>query len=100
LQTALDRATVAEAAAYNNNNGAADNDLEQGRIVRNRRRKAEPPTLRRALLSLQGGSASAYATENSLGQGLDAIDDFLTKSGKILRYNPLARLFFGTYNTC
>ena len=98
LQTALNRATVAEAAAYNhgNNNSSSsvDDDLERGRIMRRRKKAnsaAPAPTMRMALLQFGDGPNGP----RRVGQSLDAIDGFLTKSGKVLRYNPIVRLCFG-----
>ena len=92
LHGALNRATVAEAAAE------AD-DPERGLLKhrrggRNGRRKAEAgPSMRTALL--QGSSSISDGTTQRIGKSLDAVDEFVSKSGKVLRSNPIARLFFG-----
>jgi len=92
LHTALNRATVAEAAAE------AD-DPERGLLKhrrggRNGRRKAEAgPSMRTALL--QGSSSISDGTMQRIGKSLDVVDEFVSKSGKVLRSNPIARLFFG-----
>jgi DNA repair exonuclease SbcCD ATPase subunit len=113
LQDALNRATIAEAAAesnqYSSASGAARNDLydddedndsaERGIVMRRRNgtRRAKPavPTMR-AALSLDSLPVGDVDSRQRIGKSLDTLDTFLLQSGKVLRYNPMARLLFGT----
>jgi hypothetical protein len=95
LSVALNRATVAEAAAETPLRGNDSFDeMERApdggsRTIRRRRardRKSDAPSMRGAL-QVDG--------VRGVGKSLDAIDVFLAKSGEVLRFNPVARLFFG-----
>lgn len=116
LHVALNRATVAEAAAEtafatNSGGGGADSDwpvdnddaAERGMRRRNAASNKSPssrakgnyaPTMRAALWL--DGLPGAGSNSQSIGKSLDVLDGFLSSSGKILRHNPVARLFFGT----
>jgi len=97
LHAALNRATVAEAAAESaySNNDDAERGLSRRGAARNGRKKADAPSMRMAL-QIDSFEGSNSGGGQSIGKSLDVVDGFLTKSGKILRYNPIARLFFGT----
>jgi hypothetical protein len=118
LQAALNRVIVAEAAAestfttvsssslsqqqeWTSNN----NDLESGYTVRrrglnnknkNQKGLTDVPTIRTALrLDSFQGNGNGTTSSQSIGKSLDILDTFLAQSGEILRFNPIARLFFG-----
>lgn len=104
LQVAMNRAVVAEAAAEAACASGTDSDWptepERGNMRRrsggSKKRSAvtEAPTMRSAL-RLDGLQLSG--SNQSIGKSLDVLDGFLAKSGQILRYNPVARLLFGTF---
>jgi hypothetical protein len=114
LQDALNRATIAEAAAesnqYSSPSGAAtrneyydddeDNDSAERGIAMRRRgggsRRAKPAPTMRAALSLDSLPVGDVGSRQRIGKSLDTLDTFLLESGKVLRYNPMARLLFGT----
>ena len=104
LQTAMDRASKAEATleSVTITTGGESTDIEVGEALMiggPRRRRARGidtdrfGSMRSALKvdTIQGGSSQA------IGKALDSIDAFLSQSGKILRYNPFARLMFILY---
>jgi hypothetical protein len=110
LQSALNRAVVAEAAAEatfspTESNWQADpergiNVRRRGGNSRNTNGKAsstDTPTIRAALhLESVHGNGNGSSSQ-SIGKGLDILDNFLAQSGEILRFNPFARLLFGTF---
>lgn len=128
LQDALNRATIAEASAetmYPSGSGAvrgdsdmwqatltsSDNDDDPEPGVRRRgggtirrshqRRKAEnQETSMRAALSIDNLPVGNTSSKQRIGKGLDILDSFLGESGKILRFNPMARLIFGKHCWC
>ena len=105
LQAALNRAQKAETALEEKMETASydtGDDLEVangspiGSGMRRRvgrRVKGRGPSIRKALHldAVQTGQSER------IGKSLDALDAFLTESGKFLRYNPLARLLFIVY---
>ena len=77
----------------NNSSSSMDNEIERGLVMRRHRKEnTAPPVLsmRMALLHIGDGPNGPLR----VGQSLDAIDGFLTTSGKVLRYNPIVRLCF------
>jgi hypothetical protein len=44
-----------------------------------------------------GGGRGGHAGAEAIGRTLDAVDSLLSQSGKVLRSNPVARLFFVAY---
>jgi len=95
LHAALNRATVAEAAAELAFSSNDYQDAERGLKRRNGRKKGNGPSMRTALQIDSGGGGGGQGSQR-IGESLDVLDGFLSKSGKVLRYNPIARLFFGT----
>ena len=98
LQLATERAIKAEAALetaqFGNSDGVQDVEIGPSMRRRRRGRSPKPETIRSAL------QLDALAHNNSaeqIGKALDGLDSFLLQSGKILRYQPVARLFFILY---
>ena len=94
LMAATERANKAETALEAAQ--SASNDVEVARGMRRRKRgnSPRPETIRSAL---QLDSFSQNNSTEQLGRALDGLDAFLLQSGKILRYQPLARLVFILY---
>jgi flagellin-like hook-associated protein FlgL len=126
LSAALERAQSAESAledaqaalaASNFRGGDDDDDVEPGlarmrtRLNRVRQRggrggvlgRSHPSNTMRSALKLDGltmhphAGGSGPAGAEAVGKTLDAMDSLLSQSGKVLRANPFARLFFVAY---
>jgi hypothetical protein len=113
LNVALNRATVAEAVAEQqqqqipfgspdsiNDNVNSYNKTPTSGIRMNKRRnnntESNFPSMRKAfMIDTNDSFSTSNTTVSKLGTVLDATDTVLSKSGRVLRYNPFARLFFG-----
>ena len=95
LKVALARAEQAEAAATENVSHASDpsRDIERGGsgVARRRGARTKKSPLMKEVFQLDSFQSPG---SQRLGKSLDVLDDFLAKSGTVLRYNPLARFFF------
>jgi hypothetical protein len=101
LKAANDRASKAETLleSAQNENGGTMHDVElatggYSQTIRRRRREPKVETIRSAL---HLDSFSQNKSTEQIGKALDGLDSFLVQSGKVLRYQPLARLFFILY---
>jgi hypothetical protein len=97
LKAANDRASKAETSlesAQNENGGMHDVELADYSKIRRRRREPKVETIRSAL---HLDSLSQTKSTEQIGKALDGLDSFLVQSGKVLRYQPIARLFFILY---
>jgi flagellin-like hook-associated protein FlgL len=126
LSAALERAQSAESAledaqaalaASNRRDDDDDDDVEPGlarmrtRLNRVRQRggrggvlgRSHPSNTMRSALKLDGlmvhphAGGGGPAGAEAIGKTLDAVDSLLSQSGKVLRGNPFARLFFVAY---
>ena len=95
LKVALTRVEQAEAAAAEKSSQVTNplRDVERGGggAVRRRGARTKKSPSMKEVFKLDSFQSPG---SQRLGKSLDALDDFLAKSGTVLRYNPLARIFF------
>jgi hypothetical protein len=116
-ESALEDAQSALAASTGRGRDDDDDDVEPGlarmrtRLNRVRQRggrggvlgRSHPSNTMRSALTLDGlmmhphAGGGGPAGAEAIGKTLDAVDSLLSQSGKVLRANPYARLFFVAY---
>jgi outer membrane murein-binding lipoprotein Lpp len=102
LKAAISRAEKAEDTlerSRTSSDGA--DDIEIGTKVRLRGRTRRKPAsgFQTSMSSALFLNSNPNYGSTKLGKSLDAVDTILSQSGNVLRYNPIARLFFGKFIT-
>ncbi|GAX16126.1 hypothetical protein FisN_3Hh393 [Fistulifera solaris] len=100
LKAAISRAEKAEDTlerSRTSSDGA--DDIEIGTKVRLRGRTRRKPAsgFQTSMSSALFLNSNPNDGSTKLGKSLDAVDTILSQSGNVLRYNPIARLFFVCY---